>query len=312
MPAPGRVSNGAFSGAQRPPASVPSNAGTAAVASARPPVEILLGLGRRLVARREQRGMTRRDLADCVNYSEDAVAHIEGGRKPGPRSFWALADRALDAGGSLLGDADRSLLSWAAAMQDYLRNHHHAARRAAGPGRAMPSRTLVVDRAFADQLGAISVQGRRHPGMLAAAERNRPRVERELAALTDAVRILIRRTDFADPEIFTSVWQTLLRHDPRHAALLSAIAIVELASSRQHASKPRDQQREATVTTSTREAPTPAGSCPPWCQAHHADPQVIDHVRLVDAVHNKPVGGSVAVEIEQAAGRDPQIEPFPS
>lgn len=58
------------------------------------------------------------------------------------------------------------------------------------------------------------------------------------------------------------------------------------------------------MSTSTPEAPEPAsaaGTCPPWCQAHHADPQVIDHLRLVDAVHNKPIDGSVAVEIEQAA-----------
>jgi hypothetical protein len=57
-------------------------------------------------------------------------------------------------------------------------------------------------------------------------------VERELAALTDAVRVLVHRTDFADPEIFADVWQALLRQEPRQAALLSAVAIVELARAR--------------------------------------------------------------------------------
>lgn len=216
-------------GSQIPPAPVPSSSQTSPVACGRPPFEALKGLGRRLVVRRERRGLTRQELADRLNYADSAVASIEHGLKPGPRTFWALADRALGADGSLLADADRSLLIWAAAMQDQLSRHHHAAARAAGPGRAMPSRAPAVDRVFADQLGAISVQGRRHPEMLAAVERCRPRVERELAALTAAVRVLVRRTDFTDPEVFAAVWQALLRQDPRQAALLSAVAIVELA-----------------------------------------------------------------------------------
>lgn len=53
---------------------------------------------------------------------------------------------------------------------------------------------------------------------------------------------------------------------------------------------------------------TTTRSCPHWCQARHADLDVVDHVRLVDAVHNKPAEGSVAVEIEQAASDgDPHI-----
>jgi transcriptional regulator with XRE-family HTH domain len=233
MLAPGRVpAVEPESGLQIPPVPVLSSVGAPAVASERPPFEVLKGLGRRLIARREQRGLTREELADRLNFPDSAVASIEHGIKPGPRTFWALADRALDADGSLLADADRSLLIWAGAVQDQLSRHHHAAARAAGPGRAMPSRAPVVDRVFADQLGAISVQARRHPEMLAAVERRRPRVERELAALTDAVRVLIRRTDFADPEIFAHVWQVLLRQDPRLAALLSAVAIVELARAR--------------------------------------------------------------------------------
>ena len=174
--------------------------------------------------------MTRQELADCLNYSNSAVAAIECGLKPGPRTFWALADGALGAGGSLLADADRSLLLWAAAMQHQLSRHHQAFRGPAMQG--MPLPTTAVDRVFANQLGAISVQGRRSPEVLAAVERCRPRVERELAALTDAVRLLIRRTNFADPEIFANVWQTLLRQDPREGALLSAVAIVELARAR--------------------------------------------------------------------------------
>lgn len=164
MPASGRVpAVESTVGSQIPPVPVPSNA-EASSASERPPLEALKGLGRLLVARRELRGMTRQELADCLNYSDSAVASIEHGLKPGPRTFWALADRALDAGGSLLADADRSLLIWAAAMREQLRGHHHAARRAAGPGRAMPSRAPVVDRVFANDLGAISVQGRRPSG----------------------------------------------------------------------------------------------------------------------------------------------------
>lgn len=232
-PASGRVLAVApGSGSLIPPVSVPSDAGPSSVAPQRPPIEVLKGLGRRLVARREQRGMTRQELADALNYPDIAVAHVEHGLKPGPRTFWALADRALDASGSLLADADRSLLIWAAAMQDEMGRLHHAARRAAGPGRAMPSRMPVVDRMFANELGAVSVQGRRPAGLLAAVERCRPRVERELAALTDAVRVLGRRTNFTDHEIFADVWLALLRQDPRQAALLSAIAIVELARAR--------------------------------------------------------------------------------
>jgi hypothetical protein len=58
------------------------------------------------------------------------------------------------------------------------------------------------------------------------------------------------------------------------------------------------------MSTSARKAPesaSAAGACPSWCQAYHSDPQLTDHIRLVDAVHNKPIDGSVAVEIEQTA-----------
>ncbi|WP_203988416.1 helix-turn-helix domain-containing protein [Virgisporangium aurantiacum] len=226
------MTNSDFSGSQVAPVSVPSNAEAPSTAGESSSFEVLKGLGRRLAVRREQRGMTRQELADCVHYPVKAVSDVEHGLKPGPRVFWALTDRALGADGNLLGDADRCLLIWAAAMQDELSQHHHAARRAAGPGRAMPSRAPVVDRVFANELGAVSVQGQRPSGLLATVERCRPRTERELAALTDAVRLLIRRTDFADPEIFAVVWQVLLRQDPREAALLSAVAIVELARAR--------------------------------------------------------------------------------
>lgn len=227
MPAPGRVPAAELaSGSQIPPAPVPSIVGGWLSTSDRPPFDVLRDLGRRLVALRGQRSMTRKELAECLKYPDQIVASIESGMKPGPRTFWALADTALDANGSLLADADRTLVVWAAAMQDKLRGHLRAA------GRAVPQRPLVVDRMFANQLGVISVQGRPDPGVMAAVVRFRPCVERELAALTDAVRVLMRRTDFADPEIVANVWQTLLRQDPRHAALLSATAIVELARAR--------------------------------------------------------------------------------
>lgn len=197
-----------------------------------PPFEVLKGLGRRLVVRREKRKMTRQELADRLKYPDKEVAAIESGLKPGPRVFWALADNALGLRGSLMADADRALLIWAAAMRDQLRTYQHAAKKAAGAGRAMPSRVPAVDRVFADHLGAMSVRGGQHSGVLARVERSRPRIERELSALTDAVRLLTRRTNFADPEIFAAVWQALLREDPRQAALVSAVAIVELARAR--------------------------------------------------------------------------------
>jgi hypothetical protein len=65
---------------------------------------------------------------------------------------------------------------------------------------------------------------------------------------------------------------------------------------------------EISMSTSTPEMPRPdTPTCPSWCDAHHADPEVINHVRLVDAVHNRPIDGSVAVEIEQANDQNPHI-----
>jgi len=57
------------------------------------------------------------------------------------------------------------------------------------------------------------------------------------------------------------------------------------------------------MSTATPEAAAPnaaTSACPSWCDAFHADPHSVDHVRLVDAVHGKPNLESVAVEIEQA------------
>lgn len=63
------------------------------------------------------------------------------------------------------------------------------------------------------------------------------------------------------------------------------------------------------MTTATpMQAPSATGACPPWCHTDHADPQVEDHIRLIDAVHRRPHLESVAVELEQAADTtDPLI-----
>src|SRR5688500_12651768 len=148
MPAPGRVLKSDFSGSRIPPVPVPSNA--------RAPFEVLRGLGRRLAARREQRGLTCRELADLMNYPYSAVVSIEHGLKPGPRTFWVLADRALDANRALLADADESLLVWAAAMQEDLRRRHELATKTE-PTR--PTLASATDRVFASHLGATAIQG---------------------------------------------------------------------------------------------------------------------------------------------------------
>lgn len=194
-----------------------------------PSFKALKGLGRQLTVRREKLGLTRQELADRVHCPHGSIVSIEYGLTPGSRHFWVLADRALGADGDLLADADRSLLIWAAATREHLRQKNGIRKRAET---ADPEQATASGRTFADRLGMIAMRARRHPDVLAAVQRYRPRTDSELAALTDAIRILLRRTDFAEAEIFADVWQTLLHDDPQQVALLSAAALVELSRAR--------------------------------------------------------------------------------
>jgi hypothetical protein len=58
------------------------------------------------------------------------------------------------------------------------------------------------------------------------------------------------------------------------------------------------------VSTEIRQTSVPytaTSACPPWCDTFHIDPQIEDHIRMVDAVHRKPHLESVSIELEQAA-----------
>ncbi len=65
--------------------------------------------------------------------------------------------------------------------------------------------------------------------MAEAAAHQRTRITDELAALTETIRILLRRRDFTTHDVLTDTWHTLLTQDSYHASLLSAAALLELA-----------------------------------------------------------------------------------
>ena len=87
-------------------------------------------------------------------------------------------------------------------------------------------------RIFADRLAATATRRRHCPHLTEAAVRGQPRIEDELAALTQTIRTLLRRPDVTPHDVVTDLWQTLLTHDPYHASLLGAVALMELAGGR--------------------------------------------------------------------------------
>ncbi|MFE0458856.1 Scr1 family TA system antitoxin-like transcriptional regulator [Kitasatospora sp. NPDC058965] len=58
-------------------------------------------LGKQIKLLREQRGLTQRQLADRIGYSEDLVSSVERGRRIPQPEYLATVDRAVEAGGLL-------------------------------------------------------------------------------------------------------------------------------------------------------------------------------------------------------------------
>jgi transcriptional regulator with XRE-family HTH domain len=63
-------------------------------------------LGSRLATFRQAEKLTQRQLAAKLHYERTSIAHIEAGRQPAPRTFWARADTVLNADGALLAAFD--------------------------------------------------------------------------------------------------------------------------------------------------------------------------------------------------------------
>lgn len=64
--------------------------------------ELRRALGHFLSVWRQKSGWSQSRFADELHYHRTAISHLEAGRHPAPREFWAHADRLLAAGGTLL------------------------------------------------------------------------------------------------------------------------------------------------------------------------------------------------------------------
>jgi transcriptional regulator with XRE-family HTH domain len=195
-----------------------------------PAVALRKGLGRKLFDRRKQCGMTRAELARRMRYPYIAIFNVERGNQLGSLRFWALADAALQANGTLLDTADRTRPQVVTAKQHPEPEPDQPATEAL---KLAPYRqTQKTHRVFADRLSTTAAHRRRCPHMAETAAHQRTRIEHELEALTATIRTLQRRPDFTPNEVFTDLWQTLLTHDPYHASFLGAAALTELARTR--------------------------------------------------------------------------------
>jgi hypothetical protein len=67
------------------------------------------------------------------------------------------------------------------------------------------------------------------PGIVAAAEQDYHAMRDQLDDLLTIVRALLNRDGFSEVQAVTDVWLTLLYQDPRNAAFLGAVAVVQLA-----------------------------------------------------------------------------------
>jgi len=71
--------------------------------------------------------------------------------------------------------------------------------------------------------------------MVAAAEQDYHAMRDELADLLTIVRPLLTRDGFTEVQAVTDVWLTLLYQNPRSAAFLGAVAVVQLAKNEHRA-----------------------------------------------------------------------------
>ena len=105
--AQGVLASGASPGARPRVPARDSSPGDQSLASAK------RALSASLAARRHAAGLTQPQLAEIVGRSVTTVGHAETGRVWQSRSFWELADKAVNAGGELLALYDAYLAATA-------------------------------------------------------------------------------------------------------------------------------------------------------------------------------------------------------
>lgn len=94
-----------------------------------PIAKLRRALGQALARQRTGR-LTQNDLAVSTNYSRTSIAHIEAGRQSAPRAFWAAADQACDAQGTLLASYDATKQAEARWQLEQLHEDDDVNRRA--------------------------------------------------------------------------------------------------------------------------------------------------------------------------------------
>jgi transcriptional regulator with XRE-family HTH domain len=68
--------------------------------------ELFRAIGKQIKLLRERKGMTQRQLADLIGYSEDLVSSVERGRRIPQPEFLVAVDRELDAQGLLVATTE--------------------------------------------------------------------------------------------------------------------------------------------------------------------------------------------------------------
>ena len=93
-------------------------------------------LGSRLATFRKAERQTQLQLAKRLHYERTSITHIERGRQPAPRRFWAQADQVLNARGSLLATFDELERSRAAEARLVVAHRSEQHNRAVAQWRA--------------------------------------------------------------------------------------------------------------------------------------------------------------------------------